>query len=111
MCLHNYIENGFVKPELRDLVVALREVDWHQLGTQLDVPQEELHKIDKECHDISRKLSKTLHYWQKNEEPPWEKIIKALKRIGCHGNLISELRSKYCSVSLLLSSSATINGK
>lgn len=105
-----------IQPTLRDLVVALREVDWHQLGTQLGIPQEELERIDEECHDISRKLNKILDYWLKNEEPSWEKIIKALERIGRHGNLITELRSKYCSVPRVSSMSSlatviSVNGK
>ena len=96
-----------IRPTLRDLVVALREVDWHQLGTQLGVPPEELKKIDEECHDISRKLNETLSYWLKNEEPSWEKITEALERMGHHGNLVIELRSKYCSVPLNLLGSLT----
>ena len=80
-----------------DLVIVLREVDWHQLGTQLRVPQEELKKIDEECHSTSRKLNATLDYWLKNhEKASWEKIIEALERIGHHGNLVVELTSKYC---------------
>jgi hypothetical protein len=89
-------------------VVALREVDWHQLGTQLHVPQEELKKIDEECHDTSRKLNATLAYWLKNEEPSWEKIIEALERIGHHGNLVIELRSGV-PLKLLASSVATMS--
>ena len=103
-----YIGNSFTEPSLRDLVVALRGVDWHQLGTQLGVPQEELERIDEECHDVSRKLNKMLNYWLKNEEPSWEKIVKALERTGRHGNLITELKFSYCSFPLVSSSSATV---
>ena len=98
-------------------MVALHGVDWHQLGTQLGVPQEELERIDEECHNVSRKLNKMLDYWLKNnEEPSWEKIVKALERIGHHGNLVTDLRCKYCSTPLKTptSSSATVmnvNGK
>ena len=102
-------------PALCDLVVVLRGVDWHQLGTQLHVPQQALKKIDEECHDTPRKLNATLAYWLNNEEASWEKIIEALERIGCHGNLIVELRSKYCRVplnSLTLSvATMSVNGK
>ena len=94
---------------MRDLVVALRDVDWHQLGTQLDVPQKELRRIDKECPEISRKLSEMLTYWMENEEPSWEKIVEALERIGCHGNLISELYSKYCAIPFVSSPAAVNN--
>ena len=110
------VENSqFIEPSLCDLVVALREVDWHQLGTQLGVPQEELERIDEECRDVPRKLNKMLDYWLRNKEPSWEKIVKALGRIGRHGNLIIELRSKYCSTPLnplvsSMSSSATVMG-
>ena len=102
-------------PALRDLVVVLRGVDWHQLGTQLPVPREKLNKIDEECHDTPRKLNETLAYWLKNDKPSWEKVIEALERIGDHRNLVIELRSKYCRVPLnsLTSSVAamSVNGK
>lgn len=100
-------------PALCDLVVVLREVDWHQLGTQLRVPQEELTKIDEECHGTSRKFNATLDYWLKNhEKASWEKIIEALERIGRHGNLVVELRSRV-PLNSLTSSVATmsVNGK
>ena len=99
-------------PELCDLVVALRGVNWHELGTQLHVPQEELKKIDEECHDTPRKLNATLAYWLNNEEASWEKIIEALERIGRHGNLVDDLRSRV-PLNSLTSSVATmsVNGK
>ena len=102
-----------VNPTQRDLVFALKGVDWHKLGTQLNVPQEELKRIDKECHEISRKLNEMLDYWKKNEEEPsWEKIIEALERIGCHTNLITELEYKYCaSDQPVFSSVVSIDGK
>ena len=114
-----YIAGNSIKPALRDLVVALREVNWYQLGTQLDVPQEELERIEEE-RGVSRRLNMMLHYWLKNAETPsWEKIIKALERMKRHGNLIIELRSTYCSTPLnqlvsSMSSLATVtsvNGK
>ena len=39
-----------------------------------------------------------LEYWKdKEEDPSWEKIVKALQRIGGHRNIIAEIRSKYMS--------------
>ena len=83
--------------ELRDLVVVLREVDWHQLGIQLNVPKYILRNIERENpHDEARKLSEMLEYWKKNEKNTfWSKIIEALERIDDHKNIIAKIQSKY----------------
>ena len=72
-------------------MVALRKVDWHQLGTQLNIPQEELKRINEECHDIDRKMTAMLDYWINNKKISWKKILNALERIGGHENLIHKL--------------------
>ena len=45
-------------------------------------------------------------YWTRNNEASWEKIVKAVQRIGGHKNVIAEIRSKYMSHDL--SSSAEL---
>ena len=88
-------------PKLKDLVYELKEVDWNQLGIQLNVPRHILKNIDRENPgNESRKLSEVLQYWIDNEpEPSWEKIIQALQRIGRHKNIITSIQSKYCIIS------------
>ena len=84
------------KPQLSDLVICLKDVDWHQLGTQLKVPSEKLKEIEEEYHG-PRKLNEVLQYWLKNdEEATWETVLKALERISSHKSLVSDLRMKYC---------------
>ena len=84
--------------KLKDLVYELKEVDWNQLGIQLNVPRHILRNIDRENPgNESRKLSEVLQYWIDNEpEASWEKIILALQRIGGHKNIITNIQSKYC---------------
>ena len=86
------------QPELSDLVVVLKSVDWHQLGTQLKVPDHKLRTIDGDYNKSERKLNETLQYWLKNDdESSWEKICEALKRIGDHAKLVQEILTNYCS--------------
>ena len=94
--------------KLRDLTYVLREVDWYQLGIQLNVPTYILRDINEQNpHNMSRKLSQMLEYWKDNKgDTSWEKIVKALQRIGGHRNIIAEIRSKYMSHDL--SSSAEL---
>ena len=57
-------------PKLKDLVYELKEVDWKQLGIQLNVPRHILRNIDRENPgNESRKLSEVLQYWIDNAEP------------------------------------------
>ena len=100
-------------PKLKDLVYELKEVDWNQLGIQLNVPRHILRNIDRENPaNEPRKLSEVLQYWIDNEpEPSWEKIIQALQRICGHKNIITSIQSKYCTQSkdiLVLSSFYTL---
>lgn len=94
MCLFNcYVGKTCVNtPQLKDLVLILDEVDWHKLGTQLNVPPSVLSRIDKEYKDISRKLNEMLQFWLANaEEPSWNVILCAVQRVGDHKNLCLEL--------------------
>ena len=95
--VYNYPDD----PKLKDLVYELKEVDWNQLGIQLNVPRHILRNIDRENPgNESRKLSEVLQYWIDNEpEPSWEKIIQALQRISGHRNIITSIQSKYCTIS------------
>ena len=86
-------------PLIRDLVMELKAVHWHQLGLQLQVPRDKLEKIDKDYQSSERKLSEMLWYWLENDQKPsWDKICEALQRIGEFGRLVRELRMKYCSL-------------
>ena len=81
---------------LKDLVYELKGVDWNQLGIQLNVPTHILTNIDRDNPgNESGKLSAVLQYWVDNETASWEKIVEALQRIGGHGNIITNIQSKY----------------
>ena len=82
-------------PKLKDLVYELKEVDWHDLGVQLEVPTHILNNIDKENQTETRKMSEVLQYWLNNNDANWKEIIKALRRIGKHDNVIKTIESEY----------------
>ena len=78
------------------MAYELKEVDWYQLGIQLEVPSHVLTEIDRENPgDERRKLTRVLDYWIKNAKPAasWETIVKALQRITGHGNVIANIQS------------------
>ena len=70
-------------PELKDLVVALRDlVECHALGLQLGLPESTLKLIDKH-HDSKDHLRMMLSEWlQFDPEATWEKLATALSKIG-----------------------------
>lgn len=91
-------------PLLKDLVVELKSVDWHQLGTQLGVAHERLDKIDDDYRLSETKLNHMLYSWLENEQnPSWQKICEALRRIGNHARLARKLTIQYCSFKCLKS--------
>ena len=71
------------KPELKNLVIALRGVvEYHDLGLQLDLPESTLKLIDKH-HDSKDHLRMMLSEWlQFDPEASWEKLATALSRMG-----------------------------
>ena len=71
------------RPELKDLVIALRDlVECHALGLQLDLPESTLKLIDKH-HDSKDHLRMMLSEWlQFDPEASWEKLATALSKIG-----------------------------
>ena len=70
-------------------------MDWNELGIQLNVPKHILNNIGKENPNEARKLSEVLNYWLNNGDVNWKEIIKALRRIGKHENIIKNIESKY----------------
>ena len=87
------------KAELQEIVYMLKEVNWKELGIQLNVPTHILTNIDQENPgNESRKLSAVLQYWVDNETASWEKIVVALQRIGGHASIITNIQSK-CMIS------------
>ena len=100
MTLNTEFKSGYVMihlgcPELKDLMMELRTVDWYELGIQLDVPADQLGTIDRENPTEARKMAKVLQYWLSNETASWEKVITALERIGGYGNIVATLQSNY----------------
>ena len=71
------------KPKLKDLVIALRDLDeCHALGLQLDLPESTLKLIDKH-HDSKDHLRMMLSEWlQFDPEASWEKLATAISKIG-----------------------------
>ena len=73
----------------------LREVNWHELGDQLEVPNHILTNFDIENRTEDRKLSEVLNYWLRNGDASWKVMVEALSRIGKHGIIITTIKSKY----------------
>ena len=71
------------KPELKDLVIALRDlVECHALGLQIGLPESTLNLIDKH-YDSKDHLRMMLSEWlQFDPEASWEKLAIALRKIG-----------------------------
>ena len=85
-----------VLPELRDLVIELKTVDWYDLGIQLNVPAHQLKIISRENPTESMKMAEVLQYWLDNETAAtWENVIEALERISGYGNIVAAIRSNY----------------
>ena len=82
------------KPELKDLVIALRGVvEYHDLGLQLDLPESELALIDK--HPVEDRLRMMLWKWlQFDPEASWEKLATALDKIGKNA-IAANVRREY----------------
>ena len=76
-------------------MIKLKQVEWYELGIQLDVPAHQLKAIRRENPTESMRMAEVLQYWLDNETATWQKIIEALERIGDYGNTVSSLRSKY----------------
>ena len=76
-------------------MIELKQVEWYELGIQLNVPAHQLRAIRRENPAESMRMAEVLQYWLDNETATWQKIIEALERIGNYGNTVSSLRSKY----------------
>jgi hypothetical protein len=85
------------KPELKDLVIALRGVvECHDLGLQLGLPESTLKLIDK--HPVEDHLRIMLSEWlQFDPEASWEKIAVALSKIGKNAIAVN-VRREFMSV-------------
>ena len=87
------------RPRLLDLTNELKMVNWHRLGTQLEVPPDRLDKIEEDHPTSERRLYEVLWYWLNDEtDPSWDKICEALCRMGGFTRIVRELKVKYCSL-------------
>ena len=87
------------RPELKDLVIALRDlVECHALGLQLDLPESTLKLIDKH-HDSKDHLRMMLSEWlQFDPEASWEKLATALDKIGKNAIAANVRRREFVSI-------------
>jgi hypothetical protein len=86
------------KPELKELVIALRGVvEYHDLGLQLDLPESALKLIDKH-HDSKDHLRMMLSEWlQFDPKASWEKLAAALEKLGKNA-IAAEVRRQFMSI-------------
>ena len=88
----------YVKIELKDLVVAVKEItDWYGLGLQLCLPVNILDKI-RSNPDIDSHMRDMLHAWlQHDPEASWEKLATALATID--KNMVADnIRARYMDI-------------
>ena len=80
-----------------NLTNKLRPVTaWHQLGLQLEVPPDELERIEQNFPRVDRRMLEVLNYWWRNcpiERRSWQTIADALRLIG-YRNLAEELEGE-----------------
>ena len=93
-------ENQNDKLELHDLEYILEEIetDWYKFGIQLKIKHHVLNRIDEDhsATGTSRKFSKMLQHWLRNEsEPSWNKVCVALNRIGDYKNIERHIATTY----------------
>ena len=66
---------------------------WYELGLQLEVPSDELERIEIDFTRVDRRMSEVLKYWWRNcptKKRSWHTIANALKIIN-YKNLAKEL--------------------
>ena len=92
----HFCNNCSIAEELSPLSLTnkLRPVTaWHQLGLQLEVPSDELERIEQNYPKVDRRMLEVFNYWCRNcptERRSWKTIANALKLIG-YRNLAAEL--------------------
>ena len=71
-------------PSVVLMVSVLSSVaDWFHLGFFLEVPVEELHKIEADHQKMGRRCKTEMLCWyERNKQPTWSAIVTALKKIG-----------------------------
>ena len=87
--------NDSKKPELKDLLIALRDVveSRDALGLQLGLPDATLKLIDK--HPVEDHLRMMLSEWlQFDTEASWEKLATALNKMGKNA-IAASVRREY----------------
>ena len=88
------------KPELKDLLLAVRDVvNWHDLGLHLGLPEPILASIATH-HDIEGHLRMMLSKWlQFDPEASWEKLTTALGKLGQNA-IATSVRTQFMSVTV-----------
>lgn len=96
------------RPTIKELVAVLAgKVDWHNLGTSLEIPIGTLNEIkEEEGANVRRRLTTMLGKWQDRfPQKGWEDIVDALRELEVEG-LADEVAKKYCSAATIASTSA-----
>ena len=78
------------------MVSELKQVDWKDLGVQLNIPYHIIETIDKKnTQNESRKLPELLYEWRSNHVPSWEKVTEALQRLrGGYPRVVASIQSR-----------------
>ena len=87
--------NGIREVPLSELLNELKEVDdWFELGVYLNVPENKLREVGKDCSDTEECKIEMLLLWRQVCLPTWTSIAMALSQIGMH-KLAVEIADKY----------------
>ena len=91
---------GHELPKYSEIVCALTPLadKFFELGTQLDLDYKQLKAIKNDNNgNQSLCLHDTIYLWQQNNtsgECSWSTLAEAVKRVGGHNNLVSELKER-----------------
>ena len=92
-----YMSTVFVGPQLRDIVLVLKEItNPYLLGIHLGIKPYELEKIEKNYpQDVDTQMAKLIAYWlSDNTDCSWGALASAVEKMGGHGNLVEILRDR-----------------
>ena len=86
-------------PKHSEIVHALTPLadKFFELGTQLELDHEQLSEIENGHKGNQRRLIETINLWELNtsgDECSWSTLAEAIKRVGGHDKLVSELKKR-----------------
>ena len=79
---------------LSNIGVILKDItDHYMLGVHLNVPPEEIIKIEKDHPGTTRRLMEVINHWMRNgKKCSWGVLARAVEKMGSHDNIVRNIR-------------------